>query len=375
MMTYDVFLSHGSADEPAVETLAGRLRDEGLRVFFPRWELVPGAHWQEALEKGLADSRTCAVFVGPQGIGPWHTAEMRVALDQRVEKEPKRVIPVLLPGASPDAIPSFLAQRTWVDFRGGLDNESAFAQLVAGVRGLAPGGGNAATSFGNVEAAPGRDDGPSASKGSAWWRRSRVHLAVGIVGVVLTTLAWVWQRQPTVPPPLEPARPDIYYLRVQVLDPDGNPVREESTVITSAGNESQPLRDGWWQLEIVSAKVPRDGKVTIWAEHPDWVSGWAEIELTDDTNPRAEVRLKTPESRISGVVRDATNRAVVNARITVTNRVAEPAVTDWDGRFELALEVVQGRTVRLHVEHPDFPAEDQFCYTGSDACAVTLTAP
>ncbi len=92
MPTYDVFLSHAGADKPAVEALARRLRDEeGLRVFFDRWELVPGAPWQEALEQALADSRTYAVFLGPQGLGPWHNAEMRVALGQRVTEAPKRV--------------------------------------------------------------------------------------------------------------------------------------------------------------------------------------------------------------------------------------------------------------------------------------------
>jgi hypothetical protein len=29
---------------------------------------------------------------------------------------------------------------TWVDFRGGLDDEDAFRRLVAGIRGVAPGG-------------------------------------------------------------------------------------------------------------------------------------------------------------------------------------------------------------------------------------------
>ena len=142
MPTYDVFPSHASADKPAVEALARKLRDdEGLRVFFDQWELVPGTHWQEALEKALAASRTCAVFLGPKGLGPWHTEEMRVALGQRVRKEPKRVIPVLLPDARQRDVPAFLAQRTWVEFQAGLDDETGFNRLVAGIRGVAPGNG------------------------------------------------------------------------------------------------------------------------------------------------------------------------------------------------------------------------------------------
>ncbi len=140
MPTYDVFLSHNSADKPAVEALARKLRDEGLKVFFDQWELVPGEPWQEPLEQALAESGTCAVFLGPEGLSPWHTGEMRVALNQRVEEQPKRVIAVLLPGASPEDLPSFLAARTWVDFREDIDDVIAYGRLLSGIRGAAPGG-------------------------------------------------------------------------------------------------------------------------------------------------------------------------------------------------------------------------------------------
>ncbi len=98
--------------QPAVEALARRLRDEdALRVFFDQWELIPGEPWQEPLERALDASRTCAVFLGPEGLGPWHSAEMRVALGQRIADEPKRVIPVLLPQTANDALPALVAPR------------------------------------------------------------------------------------------------------------------------------------------------------------------------------------------------------------------------------------------------------------------------
>jgi hypothetical protein len=50
---YDVFLSHNSADKPAVEYLAQRLRQGGLKPFLDKWHLVPGDPWQGALEKAL----------------------------------------------------------------------------------------------------------------------------------------------------------------------------------------------------------------------------------------------------------------------------------------------------------------------------------
>ncbi len=316
MPTYDVFLSHAGADKPAVEALARKLRDdEGLRVFFDQWELVPGAPWQEALEKALADSRTCAVFLGPEGLGPWHNAEMRAALGQRVAEEPKRVIPVLLPGAPRSAVPDFLAQRTWVDFRSGLDDDNAFARLVAGVRGEAPGG----------DGPPSSGSGPppgGKGKGPDWWRNRSVRLGVlglvvGVLGALLTTLAWLWPR-PTTEPPSDPTPTEPAVIQTPTEPP---PERSESPV--------------------------------------------------EDSRPAAK-----PESRIGGTVINTDNRNVAGARITVRGHAAGAAVTDRDGRFELPVEAAPGEQVRIHVEHSEYrPHPDTYCFTGILKCAVVLEPP
>jgi WD40 repeat protein len=139
---FDVFLSHNSHDKPAVEVLAARLRAEAsLRPFLDTWHLVPGEQWQPCLEQALAESASVAVFFGPCGISPWHHEEIRLALAQAVRTHDEcRVIPVLLPGAEPEDVTGFLTQRTWVDFRTGLDDDAAFRRLVAGIKGQAPEG-------------------------------------------------------------------------------------------------------------------------------------------------------------------------------------------------------------------------------------------
>ena len=117
---YDVFLSHNSQDKPAVEALARQLSERGLTPFLDRWCLVPGDPWQEAIEEALLASTSCAIFIGPGDISPWHHEEMRAALDRQARERTFRVIPVLLPGATrPDErdLPLFLKSRTWVDFR------------------------------------------------------------------------------------------------------------------------------------------------------------------------------------------------------------------------------------------------------------------
>ncbi|RKI74285.1 TIR domain-containing protein [Corallococcus sp. AB049A] len=137
---YHVFLSHSSDDKPSVEELARRMREEAkLEPFLDKWHLIPGAPWQPALERALADSETVAVFFGPSGPGPWHNEELQLALMRAVQRRDDfRVIPVLLPGASPEQLSGFLGLRTWVDFRAGLDSEAAFSRLIAGIQGRAP---------------------------------------------------------------------------------------------------------------------------------------------------------------------------------------------------------------------------------------------
>ena len=113
--SYDVFLTHNSADKAAVEILAARLRQADFAPFLDKWRLIPGEPWQEALEEALYNSETVAVFVGPSGISPWHNAEMRTAIDNAVSKRDEyRVIPVLLPDANEESVRGFLAQRTWL---------------------------------------------------------------------------------------------------------------------------------------------------------------------------------------------------------------------------------------------------------------------
>lgn len=141
-MKFDVFLSHNGKDKPAVEQLAHKLEDKGLKVWLDKWNLIPGNSWQEEIEEALDNCQTFAVFLGPSGIGPWENVEMRSALSDRVIDRNRRVIPVLLPGA-PDnntlRLPRFLSQATWVDFRIGLDNENALYRLECGIKGIAPG--------------------------------------------------------------------------------------------------------------------------------------------------------------------------------------------------------------------------------------------
>ncbi|RYD30657.1 MAG: toll/interleukin-1 receptor domain-containing protein, partial [Verrucomicrobiaceae bacterium] len=149
-MRHKVFLSHHSADKPAVEELALRMRRElDIEPWLDKWHLTPGQPWQEEIEDAMRECDCCAVFIGkgdPEHgvLGPWQNAEMRALISRQVTERGARfaVIPVLLPGAERgqrSTLPAFLVANTWVEFRHTLDDFETFKRLLAGIRQERPG--------------------------------------------------------------------------------------------------------------------------------------------------------------------------------------------------------------------------------------------
>lgn len=217
---------------------------------------------------------------------------------------------------------------------------------------------------------------------SPLWRRLRLrHLgfALGLLGVLLTIIAWLFPRGAALPsndlPSKEVSRlalPDLYALRLQVLDPSGRPI-DGSSVRTSSGNEPHLLPDGWWQLEIPRAKVPLDGQINIWAEHSQWKTARKVVRLGDDPNPALEMRLEVPRERVGGSVVDAEGRLIEGARVSVQNHDGSSSITDSDGRFELWISAAQHAKARLYVEHANYPPpQGGSCFVGRDGCSLIL---
>jgi hypothetical protein len=139
-LQYDVFLSHKGTDKPQVKQIALALQESQISVWLDEWELQPGKPWQVDIEKAIESSRAIAVFVGPDGMGPWEQPEMRAALEQQVRRGCP-VIPVLLPGVAEkikDNLPLFLRPNTWVDLSNGIDDRVGLGRLRWGITGKKP---------------------------------------------------------------------------------------------------------------------------------------------------------------------------------------------------------------------------------------------
>jgi hypothetical protein len=130
---FDVFLCHNSVDKPAVKEIAERLKTNGILPWLDEWNLRPGTPWQAALEEQIQIIKSAAVFVGPNGLGPWHDLEQAAFLRQFVKRRCP-VIPVVLPDTKDTPkLPVFLEGMTWVDFR--KKDPDPMEQLIWGITG------------------------------------------------------------------------------------------------------------------------------------------------------------------------------------------------------------------------------------------------
>jgi hypothetical protein len=109
-----VFVSHATEDnERFARGFAERLRENGCRVWFDEWELLPGDSLvDKVFEEGLKDADAMVVVLSASSIDkPWVREELNAAFIKRIEGKCK-LIPVLIDDvAVPEALKSTVWQR------------------------------------------------------------------------------------------------------------------------------------------------------------------------------------------------------------------------------------------------------------------------
>ncbi len=135
---FDVFLCYNSSDTPAACQLALQLSERGVRAWLDIWELRPGLSWQQAIETQIENTKTVAVLIGQDGIGPWQRMEVEAGI-QKFIAYTCPIIPVILQEAPPSIqLPMFLSTIQSVDFRA-TDVAYALHLLICGIKGIQPG--------------------------------------------------------------------------------------------------------------------------------------------------------------------------------------------------------------------------------------------
>ena len=142
--SFDVFLCHGAHDAAGAERLASALKAAGIEPWLDGWYLSAGEDQdqQTAITAAIRASATCAVLVGPHGLGDWESGALGLVLRRAERDRTFRLFPVLLPGLSEpfDAttLPLVAWTQPWVDLRAGVDQPNALVQLSGAIRGTLP---------------------------------------------------------------------------------------------------------------------------------------------------------------------------------------------------------------------------------------------
>ena len=112
MLVTTLFLSYAGADR----AIATDLKEGLMRAGFdqPLWQDIDqirgGDNWLLTLEEALRDCSGYVIVVGPGGIHRWVRFELYAAIRRYFDSnEQFPVFPVLLPGALPQSLPSFLS--------------------------------------------------------------------------------------------------------------------------------------------------------------------------------------------------------------------------------------------------------------------------
>ncbi len=131
----DLFLDYSRTDAELVQLLASELSDAGIRVWFGQWELVPGQDETGLLEEAIEQSRAIGVCVGRRRSGKLDDQILRALLSARQANLSPVAIPILLPGADANNIPSPLVGEAFVDFTAGIKNHQEIGKIIATIFG------------------------------------------------------------------------------------------------------------------------------------------------------------------------------------------------------------------------------------------------
>jgi hypothetical protein len=193
--------------------------------------------------------------------------------------------------------------------------------------------------------------------------RSSTALA-GLAAALLLLIGaaiFVWSRQ----------LPDIYQVRVRVLDVQGRSV-DDARVTSSVGGEV--MRSGTdWQFTIPATARPADGKVIVRAERPAaFQQGETELQLGRSAAVPATIELRgDPQVRVRGIVLDTSRSAIAAARVVVIG-YEEHALTGEDGAFSLPAHAADGQQVQVRAQKAGYEASELWHPAGNTPLIVVL---
>jgi hypothetical protein len=100
-----VFLSYSAADRRFAERLRDELARKGVSVWSDKEELVSGRPWRQEIENAIRSADDILILISPRNADATQRSIWREALEAAWQDPRKRLIPILLQGAS---VPPFV---------------------------------------------------------------------------------------------------------------------------------------------------------------------------------------------------------------------------------------------------------------------------
>jgi hypothetical protein len=134
---HDIFLSHNRADQAWAELLATEIENDItgplLKVFFDKWDILPGSDIPAELEDGLQTSHYVGLVLSPESLASdWVAMERSTAIYRDPRARSQHLIPLLRRTCT---IPNMLARLNFIDFRKDENFDSGLSDLVSVLRG------------------------------------------------------------------------------------------------------------------------------------------------------------------------------------------------------------------------------------------------
>lgn len=123
--TYQLFLSYSRKDTAFVEQLAEDCRQNGISVWFDKWELAAGSIFPNRIQEGINKSKFFGIVLSPDSNkSKWVDEELNQAYMKALDDNRECIIPIRL--SKDAAIPGLLRSRKPVDFFEWSENEAQY---------------------------------------------------------------------------------------------------------------------------------------------------------------------------------------------------------------------------------------------------------